>query len=90
MLSDSLRIMRREFQNAVLEAGECVQISVGNMQAFIMALENYEVAAKEMEVVLWPEPMAIPHAKNGQHLVYPARHEFPKLTVIQGGVSTDQ
>lgn len=89
MLSDSLRIMRHEFQNAVLEAGECVQISVGNMQAFIMALENYEVAAKEMEVALWPKPMAIPRSNSSQRMAHIPHHKFTKLTVIQGGASTD-
>ncbi|GAA0600253.1 hypothetical protein [Paenochrobactrum glaciei] len=90
MLSDSLRTMRREFQNSVLEAGECVQISLAHMQAFIIALEGYEVAAKEMEVVLWPQPMAIPQTKNGQRFACPPQVKFQKLTVIQGGISTDQ
>lgn len=90
MLSDNLRTMRREFQNAVLDAGECVQISLPHMQAFIIALEGYEAAAKEMEIVLWPQPMAIPQSKNGQRFSCQPKVEFRKLTVIQGGISTEQ
>lgn len=90
MLSESLRIMRREFQHAVLEAGECVQISVAHMQAFIIALEQYEAASKEMEDALWPQPMAIPQPNTGQRIPHISRHKIPKLTIIHGGASSDQ
>lgn len=90
MLSDDIREMRREFQDALLKGGDNIQISASYMQSFIIALNVYEDQAREMEAVLWPVPTRIKTASfkspnPHQH----TKGQLSKFTVIQGGASSN-
>ncbi|MCM0752084.1 hypothetical protein DEA98_14645 [Brucella pseudogrignonensis] len=65
MLSENIREMRREFQSALLDAGECVQISVLHMQSFVLALSMYEDAARDMEELIGPQSLPVRQQNSG-------------------------
>lgn len=86
MLSENIREMRREFQNALLDAGECVQISVLHMQSFVLALSMYEDAARDMEALIGPQSLPVRQPNSGGTILsfpsHPSKRQ--QLVVIQG------
>lgn len=86
MLSENIREMRREFQNALLDAGECVQISVLHMQSFVLALSMYEDAARDMEALIGPQSLPVRQQNSGGTILSFPSHpsKRPQLVVIQG------
>lgn len=85
MLSDCLREMRREFQNALLETGGSITISGEKLQSYALALVMYEDAALEMEEKLGVKPVL---SNASGSVVIPLRQSNqnrPQLTVINGG-----
>jgi len=85
MLSDSIREMRREFQNALLEhGGGDIVISGENLQSFALALVMFEDRAMDMEEKLGVRPIL---SNASGSVVVPLRsssHKRPQLTVIHG------
>ena len=86
MLSENIREMRREFQKVLLDAGECVQISVLSMQSFVLALSIYEDAARDMEELIAPQSLPVRQHQSGSTVLsFPTQSsKRPQLVVIQG------
>lgn len=84
MLSDSLREMRREFQNALLENGGSITISGEQLQSYALALVMYEDEALDMEEKLGVRPVLTNASGSVVIPLRPSHDTRPKLTVIHG------
>ncbi len=84
MLSDSIREMRREFQNTLLDQGDYeIVISGADFQSYALALVMFEEAAVDMEEKLGSQPVL---SNAPDSVVVPLRSKHPKrpqLHVVQ-------
>ncbi|MCX2697053.1 hypothetical protein [Ochrobactrum chromiisoli] len=85
MLSDNIREMRREFQNALLEHnGGDIVISGENLQSFAIALVMFEDEALNMEEKLGVRPVLTNACGSVVVPLRPSNRPRPQLTVIHG------
>lgn len=84
MLSDSIRAMRREIQNALVETCGPITISGEMAQSFALSLVLFEEAALDMEEKLGVRPVMSNASGSVVIPLRPSNHTRPQLTVIHG------
>lgn len=89
MLSDSIRAMRREIQNALVETCGPITISGEMAQSYALSLVLFEEAALDMEEKLGVRPVATNASRNVVIPLHPSRRDRPRLSVIHGDGGSD-